>query len=97
MKSKQLIMLSFLFMIGCTATKKVTSTTVEPQKTPSDAVAQGKDLYENRCAKCHKLYAASDYNIQRWPRILNSMQYKAKITDQQKELILSYLSNSIKQ
>jgi len=85
-------------MLGCTTAKKVTSTTItEPQKTPSDALAQGKDLYENRCAKCHKLYAASDYNIQRWPRILNSMQYKAKITDQQKELILSYLSNSIKQ
>ena len=48
--------------------------------------------YENNCAKCHKLYNAKDYTAEQWKPILVSMQKKAKITDQEREKIYTYLT-----
>lgn len=96
MNKKHLIVLSLVFLMGCTATKKVATATSAPQKASAETIAQGKDLYENRCGKCHKLFAPTDYAVKQWPEILNSMQSKAKITDEQKAQIYAYLSASAK-
>lgn len=66
--------------------KEVTS------KPLSAAMNEGKGLYENNCAKCHKLYSPNDYSAIQWQPILLDMQKKAKITDEQREKIYSYLT-----
>jgi len=98
MKSKQIIILSVILLLGCSTSKKATTTVVTPPTSvPTEVASQGKELYENRCAKCHKLFAASDYTVKQWPGILNSMQGKAKITDEQKNQIFAYLYAGAKQ
>lgn len=83
-------------MLGCTTVKQATIT-VAPQKVLSSDQNHGKELYENRCGKCHKLFTPSDYTVTKWPGILNRMQNKAKITDDQKAQVFAYLSTGAKQ
>ncbi len=55
----------------------------------------GKAIYEAKCGKCHKLYNVSDYSKEQWPNILEQMQPKAKITDDQKAQVLDYIVASL--
>ena len=65
-------------------------------KLPIDSVRMGKELYANSCVRCHKLKEPSKYTIQQWPGLVNKMQKRAKITDNQKAIILSYLLSEAK-
>ncbi|HET7732883.1 MAG TPA: hypothetical protein VFK73_03515 [Paludibacter sp.] len=96
MNSKKMIFISLVFVMGCTTVKQ-TTTTVTPQKVLSVEQTHGKELYENRCGKCHKLFASSAYTAKQWPVILNRMQNKAKITDDQKAQVFAYLSAGARQ
>ncbi len=55
-------------------------------------LAEGKYLYENNCAKCHKLFDRHEYTAQQWMPITLSMQKKAKIQDIEREKIYNYLT-----
>jgi cytochrome c2 len=61
-------------------------------KTTVDSVKTGNDLYENKCKRCHKLKDPAKYTMVQWPRLVNKMQKRAKITDQEKAIILTYLA-----
>ena len=63
---------------------------------PLDNLVKGKDLYVNNCASCHELYNPSRFSPKRWTSILEEMQPKAKITNEQKDLIYAYLTNEPK-
>lgn len=56
---------------------------------------EGKSLYENNCAKCHKLFPASKHTKEDWVPVLNRMAPKAKITDVQKASIYNYITASL--
>jgi mono/diheme cytochrome c family protein len=71
---------------------KTTPLPTEIKKDTSASLAEGKSLYENNCAKCHKLYNPNDYNAQEWLPILESMQKKAKISDAEHDKIYAYLT-----
>ncbi len=58
----------------------------------SPELAEGKNLYENNCAKCHKLYNPSDFTKEEWTPILLKMQKNAKIQDAEREKIYNYLT-----
>ncbi|MDI1256000.1 MAG: cytochrome c [Flavobacterium sp.] len=59
-------------------------------------VTEGKTSYENNCAKCHKLYAPSDYSKDDWMPILNRMAKKARLDDVETGKIYAYLSYNSK-
>ena len=44
-------------------------------------LAEGKSLYENNCAKCHKLYDAKEFSAEDWKPIVARMQKKAHLDD----------------
>ncbi|WP_353084871.1 cytochrome c [Flavobacterium sp.] len=52
----------------------------------------GKSIYENNCAKCHKLYDPKSFSRQAWIPILYDMQKKAQLSDAEMDKILAYLS-----
>jgi cytochrome c5 len=52
----------------------------------------GRSIYENNCAKCHKLYDPKSYSRQAWIPILYDMQKKAQLSDAEMDKILAYLS-----
>lgn len=52
----------------------------------------GKDLYVSKCTACHKAYEPQLHTKDEWQKILDEMGGKAKLTDNEKQLILDYLS-----
>jgi len=90
MNSKKFYALAFGFLLSLGALFAQNPTDSIPQN-PADTIRVGKTLYENSCVRCHKLNTPNEYTSQEWPVIVNRMQPKARITDQQKTIILRYL------
>ena len=94
MKTKiSIISIMALLIFACspkTSPTTSTSQTAKIELTP-DLIA-AKMSYENNCAKCHELFKPKDYTAEQWKPILVSMQKKAKITDQEREKIYTYLT-----
>lgn len=58
-------------------------------------IAEGKSIYEASCAKCHKLFSPAKHTKEEWTGVLNRMAPKARINEQQKNLVYVYLTNSL--
>ena len=56
----------------------------------------GKELFLANCGKCHKLYQPSDFSRQKWVAIMKKMQKKAKLTDEETQLVLNYILEDLK-
>ncbi len=63
---------------------------VKPTLPPD--IAEGKGIFENNCAKCHKLYDPKSYSRQNWIPILYDMQKKAHLSDAEIDKVLAYVS-----
>lgn len=57
------------------------------------ATLDGKVLYGNKCANCHKLFKPEDFSKEDWVPIVRSMQKKARITDAETLAIYDYLAS----
>jgi mono/diheme cytochrome c family protein len=81
-------------LYSCGTSKKVTPIEeTKPATVVLNTVQQeGKDLFENNCAKCHRLYGAKEYSAQEWTPILARMQKKARLTDEDRDKIYSYVT-----
>jgi len=55
------------------------------------ALQHGHQLYINKCGKCHYLYRPNKLSDEQWQNKLDKMSLKAKLTIEEKELILRYL------
>lgn len=91
MKTKILSLATVALLIASCATKNPTVNEVK-DIVLSPYQAEGKTLYENNCAKCHKLYATTDFNATEWVPILLTMQKKAKLQDGDREKIYAYVT-----
>lgn len=93
MKTKILsVALLAIFLYSCGGSKSVTPV-AEPKKAElTPELAEGKNLYENNCAKCHKLYDAKDFSKEEWKPIVLRMQKKARLDDAAGEKIYNYLT-----
>jgi hypothetical protein len=58
----------------------------------SAELAEGKNLFENNCAKCHELYDTKQFSAEEWSPILYRMQKEAGISDTDREKIYSYVT-----
>jgi len=61
----------------------------------SKTLYESKNLYENSCNKCHKLYSPTEFGKEEWPNILYRMQKKAKLSDLQISGIQDYINSQI--
>ncbi|MFZ4523612.1 MAG: c-type cytochrome [Bacteroidales bacterium] len=52
---------------------------------------EGRQLYTGHCGSCHRLHLPGEFGEQAWRSFTNSMQPRAKITDDEKRLILDYI------
>ncbi len=74
---------------------KKTEPTVSAKKAATimtPELAEGQNLYENNCAKCHALYDAKDFSAAEWKPIVDRMQKKAHLDDLQGQKIYNYLT-----
>lgn len=58
----------------------------------SPELAEGKDLYENNCAKCHELYNPKKFTAEQWTPILIDMQKNTDLTDEQRMKVYNYVT-----
>ncbi len=59
-------------------------------------MAAGKKLYQNRCAKCHKMYNPAKYSDAQWELWMGKMEKKAKLRPEEKENLLKYVEETIR-
>ena len=97
---------AILLLISC-GTKKTASTTTEAPAAPAvtetvkateltpEELAEGKSLYENSCARCHKLYEPKKFTQEEWKPILVRMQKKAKLDDVNMASITNYIHSQL--
>ena len=98
MKPKVALIALLSVVIYSCATKSTTTATTKPTETVKPnpvAFAEGKNLYENNCAKCHKLFSPSERTKAEWKPILVSMQKKAKLDDMQMASISDYINSQL--
>ncbi|MRX67485.1 Dihaem cytochrome c [Flavobacterium resistens] len=103
MKSKILTLAAIALFAASCGTKKapatppaapaVTETAKAKELTPE--LAAGKSLYENSCAKCHKLYEPTKFTKEEWQPILVRMQKKAKLDDTNMASITNYIHSQL--
>lgn len=53
---------------------------------------EGRNLYVSKCTACHKTYKPELHSVDEWQKILDEMGRKAKLTIDEKTVILNYLS-----
>jgi cytochrome c2 len=83
-----------LFLFSCTP-KATTVTTVNA--TTSEKLAQGTTIFENSCKRCHDLPNPTDHSAQDWVGIMNAMAPKAKLNDEQHQLVYDFVVSVKKQ
>lgn len=93
MKTK-IIAIAFLGMLiySCASKSAVATTPAVSNIALTATQAEGKGLYENNCAKCHKLYDTKAFSADEWKPIMLSMQKKAKLQDVDREKIYAYIT-----
>lgn len=98
MKYKVLTLAILAFIIYSCAAKSSLPTVAIPAPTKATAtvmtseLAEGQNLYENNCAKCHKLYDTKDFSAEEWKPIVERMQKKAHLDDLQGQKIYNYVT-----
>jgi cytochrome c5 len=102
MKAKILTLAAITLLAVSCGTKKTASTPATPTVTETakaveltPELAAGKSMYENNCAKCHKLYEPKKFNQEEWAPILVRMQKKAHLDDTQMASITSYIHSQL--
>lgn len=64
---------------------------VGPKYNASADLTKGKTIFENSCNKCHKLPDPKKHDNEGWIKTLSRMAPKAKLTDDQHQLVYDYL------
>jgi cytochrome c5 len=82
-----------IFIYSCSP--KIIAPVAEVKKELTPELAAGKGLYENNCAKCHKLFEPSRHTKEDWIPVVDRMAKKARITDEQKVLVYNYIVSEL--
>jgi mono/diheme cytochrome c family protein len=73
------------------------STTTKTEAHYSDAqVAEGKTIFTDNCGRCHKLINPADKSVDKWNSVLPTMIHKAKLSDEQGELVRAYVMANVR-
>lgn len=67
--------------------------TTGTKRLSAEMLAEGKNIFDNSCAKCHDLPNPAKYTDQKWVGIMNAMAPKAKLTAAQSELVYDYVTS----
>jgi hypothetical protein len=94
MKTTIIIILVLAF-VSCTTKLYIPSeANVNKRETASLAeLQQGKEIFSNKCGRCHKLPKPEKHMPEEWTKILEKMAPKAKLTADQTALVFKYISN----
>lgn len=55
------------------------------------SLKRGRRLFVDRCSGCHSLVLPREHSGEEWPDYLDAMSERARLTPQERELVLRYL------
>src|SRR4051812_2411091 len=64
---------------------------IKPAASDAAYIAQGKNLYDGKCGRCHGLKNTADYTADRWDGIMRSMAPKAKLSEEETLQVTAYV------
>ncbi|WP_234109634.1 MULTISPECIES: cytochrome C [Chryseobacterium] len=76
------------FIVSCTPKTPAAAGT---KTISAEYLSQGKTIFENSCKKCHDLPQPTDHSAQAWVGIMNSMAPKAKLNEEQHQMVYDYV------
>jgi hypothetical protein len=59
----------------------------------SEEARQARQLYLNKCARCHQFYDPAHYSDAEWQTWMHKMSRKAKLDPGQEEMLTKYLES----
>lgn len=86
------VILFVIVLIACKSVLYVPSKSNVASTANVDSLTKGRALYISNCSSCHTLRIPERYTKKEWIAWMEKMALKAKINDQQKELILAYVT-----
>jgi len=81
-----------LVLVQCKTSKVAYMTKAEAaSQFTTEQLEQGKTIWEAKCGKCHKLFPTTMYDAKFWKPILDKMVVKAKLEEQDAQLVRAYV------
>ena len=78
---------------ACSQNLYIPSTENVDSSNTIEILTKGRKLYIANCGSCHNLYKPEKYSIQHWTEKMPEMKVNAKISDENADLILKYLTS----
>lgn len=79
-----------LTAVSCTRSTAVTGAKYKS----ASKIAEGKTIFENACNKCHGLPDPEKHTDEEWIKTLSRMAPRAKLTNDQHQMVYDYLRNA---
>ncbi len=92
---KKILLASAFGVLGLVSCTKKPIAQEEALK--AEKLAQGKVIFENSCKKCHDLPVPTSFSSVQWVGIMNSMAPKAKLNEEQHQMVYDYIVSVKKQ
>ena len=89
MKRFKILLVICVIALSCTP---MLYTPHSPDPAEQEQLLVGRKLYVKHCSGCHNLYLPKQFTAEVWKDNLDNMQTRAKITPEDKELILRFLT-----
>ncbi len=80
-----------LLMAGCAPALYVPDPRDATPEASLQELVKGREIYTERCARCHSLYLPDRFSTAQWKAALDRMQPRARIDSTEKELILKMI------
>ncbi len=88
LKIQSIILICYL-LLSC---KPLLYIPISNDSVEQQQLTTGRKLYVSHCGNCHNLHLPKERDLEGWKKQLDKMQVKAKITDEEKQLIFKYLT-----
>jgi hypothetical protein len=93
MKIKQIIFLLFIAFLIYSCGSQLYYPASKDTSLQQQLIS-GRKLYVRSCSGCHNLFLPKQFTAEAWDYIIKAeMQERAKITDEERQLILQYLTS----
>ncbi len=83
-------------LVSCSSPLYAPTKDKMPATANIEELKKGRQLYVSKCSSCHTLFLPEKYDRKHWTEAVSNMQQKAQISDDEKNLIIDYLSKGNK-
>lgn len=84
--------LAVMALIACTKSLYEPNAGNTAKNADITQLKQGRELYVNKCGKCHELFSPNKYNKADWGKWVDRMAPKSKLTAEEKAKVLAYVT-----